>query len=46
MLSLRELYDVQDAIDKRRDELIENIERQLEQNDKLKRLFAVHWSVV
>jgi superfamily II DNA or RNA helicase len=42
----RELYDAQDAIDMRRDELIENIERQLGQSDKLETLFSVRWSVV
>ncbi len=42
----RELYEAQDAIDERRDELIENIERQLEQSDKLDTLFTVRWSVV
>ncbi len=42
----RELYDAQDSIDARRDELIENIERQLEQSDKLDSLFTVRWSVV
>ncbi len=42
----RELYEAQDVIDARRDELIENIERQLEQSDKLETLFTVHWSVV
>ena len=42
----RELYDAQDAIDARRDELIENIERQLEQSDRIDTLFTVRWSVV
>lgn len=42
----RELYEAQDAIDARRDELIENIERQLEQSDRLESLFTVRWSVV
>jgi hypothetical protein len=42
----RELYEAQDAIDARRDELIENIGRQLEQSDKLETLFTVRWSVV
>jgi predicted nucleic acid-binding Zn-ribbon protein len=42
----RELYDAQDAVDVRRDELIENIERQLGQSDKLETLFSVCWSVV
>jgi hypothetical protein len=42
----RELYDAQDAIDARRDELIENIERQLEQSDRIDALFTVRWSVV
>ena len=42
----RELYDAQDAIDARRDDLIENIERQLEQSDKLETLVSVRWSVV
>jgi hypothetical protein len=41
-----ELYDAQDAVDVRRDELIENIERQLGQSDKLETLFSVCWSVV
>jgi hypothetical protein len=42
----RELYDAQDSIDARRDELIEGIERQLEQSYKLDTLFTVRWSVV
>jgi adenine-specific DNA-methyltransferase len=42
----RELYEAQDAIDARRDELIDNIERQLEQSDRLETLFTVRWSVV
>lgn len=41
----RELYDAQDAIDARRDELIENTERQLEQSYEVRELFAVRWSV-
>lgn len=39
------LYEAQDAIDARPDELIENIERQLEQRHKLETLFTARWSV-
>lgn len=41
----RELYDAQDSIDARRDELIENIERQLQQKCEIKKLFSVRWSL-
>lgn len=41
----QELYNAQDAIDARRDEFIEGIERQLEQGYKLDTLFTVRWSV-
>jgi ERCC4-related helicase len=42
----RELYEAQDAIDAKRNELIENIERQLRQTHHLKPLFTVRWTVV
>ncbi|WP_245630264.1 SNF2-related protein [Alicyclobacillus acidiphilus] len=42
----RELYEAQDAIDTKRNELIENIERQLKQTHRLKPLFTVRWTVV
>ncbi|GMA58902.1 hypothetical protein GCM10025858_34050 [Alicyclobacillus sacchari] len=42
----RELYEAQDAIDARRNELIENIERQLKQTHRLKSLFTIRWTVV
>ncbi|MFX4301627.1 SNF2-related protein [Alicyclobacillus tolerans] len=42
----RKLYEAQDAIDAKRNELIENIERQLKQTHRLKPLFIVRWTVV
>ncbi|MDP9729679.1 SNF2-related protein [Alicyclobacillus tolerans] len=42
----RELYEAQDAIDAKRNELIENIERQLKQTHRLKPLFTIRWTVV
>jgi len=42
----RELYDAQDAIDERWDELIENIERQLEQKEGLTNVLLIRWTIV
>jgi len=42
----RDLYDAQDAIDARRDEMIAGIERQLEASDTLQPVFAVRWRLV
>ena len=39
----RELFDAQDAIDARRDELIRRIEKQLRQHHTLKSLFSFRW---
>jgi adenine-specific DNA-methyltransferase len=41
----RELYDAQDAIDAQRDELIEKIERQLQQRHELRPVWRVRWVV-
>jgi len=41
----RELLDAQDAIDVKRDELIEGIERQLRQTTHIRSLFTVRWGV-
>ncbi|WP_119070542.1 SNF2-related protein [Rubrobacter indicoceani] len=41
----RELYNAQDAIDVRRDELISGVESQLEQSESLETLFTVRWSL-
>ena len=42
----RELYEAQDAIDSKRNELIENIECQLKQRYEVSPLFTVRWTVV
>jgi len=42
----RELFDAQDAIDRRRDELIVGIEQQLRQRHNAAPVFVVRWSVV
>ena len=42
----RELYEAQDAIDAKRNELIESIELQLKQTHCLKPLFTIRWTVV
>jgi len=41
----RELFDAQDAIDVQREELIENIEKQLKQRRSVQTLFAIRWEV-
>ncbi|MBW1939503.1 MAG: hypothetical protein JRI67_12230, partial [Deltaproteobacteria bacterium] len=41
----RELFDAQDAIDVQREELIENIEKQLKQRLSVQTLFAIRWEV-
>ena len=41
----RELSDAQDAIDVKRDELIEGIEKQLRQTTHIRSLFTVRWGV-
>ena len=41
----RDLYDAQDAIGGRRDEMIAGIERQLEQRNTVQTIFAVRWTV-
>jgi hypothetical protein len=42
----RELFDAQDAIDAQREELIENIEKQLKQRRSVQTLFAIRWEVI
>ena len=41
----RDLYDAQDAIGARRDEMIAGIERQLEQRNTLQRVFTIRWTL-
>jgi ERCC4-related helicase len=41
----RELFDAQDAIDKQRQELIETIEKKLQQDCKATPVFTVRWSL-
>lgn len=41
----RGLFDAQDAIGIRRDEMIAGIERQLEQRSTLQQIFAIRWSL-
>ena len=41
----RELFDAQDAIDEKREELILNIEKQLGQRQEVGRLFTIRWTV-
>jgi len=42
----RELFDAQDRIDKQRQDLIETIEKKLQQDCKETPVFTVHWSLV
>ena len=41
----KELYESQDAIDRRRDELIDNIERQLRQKHSVQDIFTFRWTL-
>jgi adenine-specific DNA-methyltransferase len=41
----RELCEAQDGIDRRRDELIEQIERQLQQTHETTHLLTVRWTM-
>lgn len=41
----RDLFDAQDAIAERRDEMIAGIERQLEQRNTLQRIFIIRWAL-
>ena len=41
----RALYDEQDAVDERRESMIEELENQLGQETEVKELFKIHWSV-
>jgi adenine-specific DNA-methyltransferase len=41
----RSLFDAQDEVDSRREELIEAIEGKLEQNSSLNPLFIISWSI-
>jgi adenine-specific DNA-methyltransferase len=42
----RSLFDAQDSVDKRRDDLISQIEGKLEQRCQTQPLFLIHWSIV
>lgn len=42
----RELFDAQDTIDVQREELVENIEKQLKRRRIVETVSAVHWEVV
>jgi uncharacterized iron-regulated protein len=42
----RELFDVQDAIDKQREELIVKIEKQLIKTHSVKTLFVFRWRIL
>ena len=41
----RELYEAQDEIDRNRDQLIHNVERQLEARHRTKAVFAIEWTL-
>ncbi len=41
----RELFDRQDEIDRQRNELIGQLERQLEQKIAIKKLFMIEWQL-
>lgn len=41
----RDLFDAQDAIDQRRDDLIKEIEKQLEQKVSIQPLFTIRWTL-
>lgn len=41
----RELYDAQDAIDRQRDDLIHNIEKQLNMRQRVAPVFLIRWEV-
>lgn len=43
--SRRDLFDKQDEVDERREELIESLEAKLNKKTKLETLFTVQWSV-
>jgi len=42
----RKLYDAQDAVDSRKENLIQKVETQLRQRVNLEELFSVRWKVV
>ena len=42
----RDLYDAQDAVGARRDEMIAGIERQLEQRNTLQQIFTIRWTLI
>ena len=42
----RELYEDQDRVEQQRDELINNIEKQLEQHSSIEALFTIRWTLV
>ena len=41
----RELFDAQDAIDVQRDELIDKIEKQMQQRTTVQTLFIIRWTL-
>ncbi len=42
----RSLFEAQDDVDARRDNIIDDMEKQLEQKSELERLFTIRWKVV
>ena len=42
----KKLFETQDNVDLRKDELITNVESRLKQNSKLETLFTIKWKVV
>ncbi|WP_121967796.1 DEAD/DEAH box helicase [Leptolyngbya sp. BC1307] len=42
----RSLFEAQDDVDARRDNIIDDMEKQLEQKSELERLFTIRWSLV
>ena len=42
----KKLYDAQDDVDKRKEELLERIEAQLKQKTHLKSLFSIRWKII
>jgi predicted nucleic acid-binding Zn-ribbon protein len=42
----KKLYDSQDDVDKRKEQLIDKVEAQLKQKTKIEELFSVRWRVI
>ena len=42
----KKLFETQDNVDLRKDDLITNVELRLKQNSKLEKLFTIKWKVV